>query len=400
MIPKKIWTIWLGGKMTELVRGCIETQKLPGYEHCLITLDNCYRGSQYVNDAIRAERWVKAADWLRMHYLYTEGGIYLDADMEVLPGKNFDDLLDCDLFVPREECGHYGNCGLGSIAGQPDLKVYLDRVESNFKGDGDLVYDPGIRAFSDVFWLAERSSERSSDKSRMRILTPDYFFPYNHQTNRTEITANTRVFHHYAKSWVAPEFNPLPLVSIIIPTLGRPNGLQRCIDSIQRLNYPHHRVETIIVDGPDTVPEKVRRGLEQSHGNLIVYAANDMEFTPDSLWLAVDASKKHGLVAFASGPLYPDRGNICEHFLIRRDMIEKVGEIFSTRFHHVGCDNLLWAKCSALGEAYRCEEARVLHHHFTAGAEMDDVYQKGWSKVEEDREILREELKELEFFKQ
>ena len=392
MIPKKIWTIWLGGEMPELAKVCIETQKLPGYEHCLITLDNCYRGSQYVNDAIEAKRWVKAADWLRMYYLYTEGGIYLDADMEVLPGKNFDHLLDCDMFIPREECGHYANCGLGAVAGQPALKAYLDRVENNFKGAGDLVYEPGIRTFSDILWLA--------DKSKIVMLSPDSFFPYNWQTCRTTITPNTLVFHHYAKSWVLPEFNPLPLVSIIIPTLGRPVGLQRCIDSIQRLNYPRHRVETIVVEGPETVPEKVKRGLELSHGNLIVYAANDMEFTPDSLWLAVDASKKHGLVSFASGPLYPDNGNICEHFLIRRDMIEKVGEIFSTRFHHVGCDNLLWAKCSALGEAYRCEPARVIHHHFTAGAEMDDVYQKGWSKVEEDREILREELEGLEFFRQ
>jgi hypothetical protein len=366
----------------------METHKIPGYKYKIITLDNCFKDSKYVNEAISAKRWVKASDWLRMHELYVNGGIHLDADMEVLPGKNFDHLLDCDMFIPMEECGHYGNAGLGSIPGHPILKNYLNRISNNFQGAGDLVYEPGIRAFSDVCWIA--------DKTKIKLLPPHIFFPYNHDTRQTVIKSDTLVFHHYAKSWVTEEFNPLPIVSIIIPTLGRPEGLARCIDSIKHSKYPQHRIQIITMEGPDTVPVKVAEGLKQCKGNLIIYAANDMTFHPDAIYNAVEASKKHGLVTFSSGELYPDHGNICEHFLIRKDTIAKIGgQIFDTGFHHVGCDNLLWAQCQKIGEAYRCENACVTHNHFTKGAPIDAVYETGWSKVNEDREHLQNKLREL-----
>ena len=388
MIPKRIYTIWLSEKpMPELVTKCIASQKIPGYQHILITLDNCDRESQYVRECIEAKHWVKASDYLRMYYLYTEGGIYLDADMEILPGKNFDHLLNCKMYIPKEECGHAGNCGLGAEPRQQVLKTYLDRVENNFKGSGDLVYDPGIRCFSDVIWLA--------DKTDMIFLPPHVFFPYNHQTRKTEIKPDTLCFHHFMKSWVSSEFFPLPLVSIIIPSLGRPEGLKRCLASILASNYPQHMIETLIIDGEKNVPLKVQEGYEKAHANLIIYAANDMEFDKDCIRNAVEASKKHGLIAFNSGKVYPDEGNICAHFLIRRDIVEKIGQIFNTRFHHVGVDNLLWAQCKKMNEAYYCNEAKIIHHHFSSGAEMDSIYRLGWSKVDEDRKILQEELARL-----
>ena len=392
VIPKKIFTIWLNDQQgfPPLVQKCIETQKLQGYEHKLITLENCFKGCKYVNDAIAAKKWVKASDWLRMHELYINGGIHLDADMEVLPGKNFDHLLNCDMYIPMEECGHFGNAGLGSIPGHPILKKYLDRVADNFQGTGDLVYEPGIRAFTDVCWIA--------DKTGVILIPPHVFFPYNHDSRKTEIKPDTLVFHHYAKTWVTEEFNPLPIVSIIIPTLGRAEGLEKCIESIKQSKYPQHRLQVIVVDGQETVPCKVANTLKDCTGNLIIYAANDMTFHPDAILNAVEASKKHGLVAFSSGELYPDNGNICEHFLIRRDIIPKInGQIFDTGFHHVGCDNFLWAQCTKLGEAYRCEDAKVTHNHFTKGSEMDEVYQKGWSNVERDRKYLADKLEGLKY---
>jgi len=366
---------------------CVETQKIKGYSHKIITLENCFKGSKYVNDALKAKKWVKASDWLRMHELYVNGGIYLDADIEILPGKNFDHLLDTELFFAREENRLCSNAVVGSVSGNPIIKKYLDNVTNNFIGAGDMVFEPGIRLFSDMFW--------DKDKTNITELTMDYFFPYNNNTYETKYTKNTITFHHFLSSWATT--NQLPVVSFIIPTLGREEGLKRCLESIWKLNYPNDLKEIIIEENiNDTVPVKVAMGLAKSHGALIVYAANDMEFTPDSLIKAVNASKKKGLVSFNSGPVYPDKGNINEHFLIRRDIIDKIGgEIFNTRFHHVGCDNLLWAQCDKLGEAIRCEDAIIIHHHFTKGAQMDDVYNIGWSKVEEDRKILKEELNKL-----
>lgn len=186
-----------------------------------------------------------------------------------------------------------------------------------------------------------------------------------------------------------------PTVTFVLPTLGRPEGLERCLKSIREIDYPQDLIETIVLDGDGTVSQKVAAGLDQSTGQYIVYASNDTEFTRDSLKEAIKASKENNkaLVAFNTGDILPDEGNICEHFLIRKDFIPQIdGEIFDTEFHHVGVDNLLWAKCKALDQAYRCQSAVVNHYHFTKGAKMDEVYNKGWSKVQEDRELLKKKL--------
>lgn len=186
----------------------------------------------------------------------------------------------------------------------------------------------------------------------------------------------------------------VPRVTFLIPTLGRPEGLQRCLDSINNLNYPKELIEIIVLEGDDTVPKKMARGLYQAKNEYIVFASNDTEFTPDSLYNALQVD--NGLVAFNTGELLPDEGNICEHFLIRKSFVKRLGgEIFDTEFNHVGCDNLLWAKAKRLGENSRAVDAIVNHYHFTRGQLFDSVYEKGWSKVKEDRAILAEKLIEF-----
>ena len=191
----------------------------------------------------------------------------------------------------------------------------------------------------------------------------------------------------------------LPTVSIILPTLGRPDGLERCLRSIVGLDYPGDKVDIFIFTGEGTVPEKVQEGVKQAKGEYLVYAANDMEFDPACLREAIKDSREQEsrLVSFNGGPLLPDRGNICEHFLIHRSLVGQLenGQIFSTDFHHVGCDNWLWAQAEMLDEAFHSERARVIHRHFSKNGTMDEVYEKGWSKVEEDRETLKRKLNTL-----
>lgn len=188
----------------------------------------------------------------------------------------------------------------------------------------------------------------------------------------------------------------LPKVSILLPSLGRPQGLERVRKSIASLNYLKEKIELIEeINTEGTVPEKVDRMYKKATGDVMVFAANDIEFTPDSLIQAVlvHLKQKKGLVAFNTGELLPDQGNICEHFLVSRETIERIGGvIFDLDLFHVGCDNLLWAKCLKLGEAVRADKAIVHHFHFTKGAVFDDTYQLSWSRVEEDRAKLKEKL--------
>ena len=187
----------------------------------------------------------------------------------------------------------------------------------------------------------------------------------------------------------------VPKISILLPTMNkRPEGLKRCLYSIDKLNYPKELIEIIILDGEGTVPEKVARGLWQSKGEYIVFAADDMEFEKDCIWEALQEDK--GLVGFNAGPVSMDNGNICEHFMIKKDFVKEIGGmIFDTEFHHVGCDNLLYHQALKKNQFAWSPKAIITHNHFSKGAEYDEVYAKGWSQVENDRKILERKLQEL-----
>ena len=199
----------------------------------------------------------------------------------------------------------------------------------------------------------------------------------------------------------------LPMITFVIPTLGRPEGLKRCVDSIKALDYPQNLIEIIVKEDSFEnrvgVPKLLKQGVAESKGEWIVSASNDTEFTPKSIIEAL-LSAPDGFVSFNTGDLYPDESNQCEHFMIRKDIIAKIGEIFDTDFFHCGCDNLLWAKMKKLGIAKRCEKAIVKHYHFaqTGRANVDfkklvsdPVYELAYSHIEEDRALLKKKLAEL-----
>ena len=194
----------------------------------------------------------------------------------------------------------------------------------------------------------------------------------------------------------------LPSVSIILPTL-RPDGLERTLASIKALDYPKEKGEVVVVrDEPRLgVARRVAEGVAKAKGEWLVYAADDMEFTPDCLKAAYRLAHTTGnkFIAFKSGPVSPDEGNICEHFMLHRSLLDILpkGEVFDTDFHHVGVDNLLWAIMQKAGEVIRCDEARIIHHHFSRGASMDDVHKIGWNpeRVARDRALLKEKLAAL-----
>ena len=192
----------------------------------------------------------------------------------------------------------------------------------------------------------------------------------------------------------------VPFVSIILPTLGREKELQRCLASIAALHYPQDRLETLVLDHPErSVPLKVHLGAQQALGEILCYAANDCEFTPVSMnWAVAACMRSKGLVAFNTGRVSPSKGNICEHFVIHRELIPQIGGyIFDLDFHHVGVDNLLWAQAEALGKAERSDLAVLKHYHFSkpGGLPMDEVYKRGWSKTHQDRKTLAAKLELL-----
>lgn len=195
-IPKTIFTIWLSDKeeIPPAVKACYLSQQLEGYEHKLITLENCYR-NKYIQDAIDAKQWGKACDYLRCYYLIKEGGIYLDADILMLPGKNFDRLLYANMFAAHENNGFINTAVLGAKRGSKLLIDHLKEVEEKFKGNDGKYFESSIELFTPRYYDATKRGE-------VLLLHPEFFYPYDHQKNTINITNDSVCLHLFLKTWV------------------------------------------------------------------------------------------------------------------------------------------------------------------------------------------------------
>lgn len=424
-IPKKITTAWFSenGYMPDLVKKCIASQKIEGYEHKVITLEDLPKDNKYINECLANphgnKKWVKLTDYVRMLTLL-EGGWFCDADLEFTSKDKRSQELRSDLklednpeyklqdtlsqfeneqFVIGEEgCETIANgivlgvAIIGSVPDHPLVKAWIHEVETRFSGLDDKCYESSMDIINSI---------GPAYQNKVTILPKDYFYPYDHQKDELKITDNTVAIHWFNRSWLGPSIPTTETVDIIIPHLGanREQGLRDLMDSIGKLNYPMDLVSIRIMDGEDSVPVKVKEGVELSNSKYIVFAANDMTFDKECIRNAIEYSKEFNksLVSFNEGFLLPDEGNICTHFLVKRGFLPLLenGEIFSTDFNHVGCDNYLWAQASKLGEAAWCENARITHNHFSKTNNYDSTYEKGWKNAEQDRITLKEKLAKL-----
>lgn len=191
-IPKNLITIWLGPEMPELVKECVLTHHLLGWNQIHVTNDDYYH-CRYVDECVEAGKFGKACDFLRMFYLEKYGGVYIDMDTKVL--KSFDDVLDNEMFVCEEENKFIANGIIGVVPNHPMIKHYLEVVETNFIGSGDLVFQPGMFLWTEMVKYSQWTPN-------IKIYPAEWFLPYNHQTKITNITENTHTMHYYLKSWV------------------------------------------------------------------------------------------------------------------------------------------------------------------------------------------------------
>lgn len=145
MIPKTIHYCWFSGdEKPDLVKRCIESwhKYLPNYEiKCWNGNSFDFESVDYVREAMEIKAYAHASDYVRLYALYTEGGIYLDSDVEVF--RSFDELLGNRFFSGIEQfpiyysrhkisgmCNHIQAAIMGSEKGHPYLKDCLDKYNT------------------------------------------------------------------------------------------------------------------------------------------------------------------------------------------------------------------------------------------------------------------------------
>ena len=99
-IPKKLHYVWIGdSEKPEIFNKCLKSwqEKMPDYEIVEINkenfdLDDHIARNKFLRECYKRKLWAYIADYVRIHYLYENGGIYLDTDMEIV--KDFSSLFE------------------------------------------------------------------------------------------------------------------------------------------------------------------------------------------------------------------------------------------------------------------------------------------------------------------
>lgn len=196
-MPRNAFTLWLGdAPMPKLVEGCIESQRefTKGWGTRVIRTADIPRDIPYVEQALASGKIVKAADYMRLWWLFHHGGVYFDADMELL--RPFpEEMLTDSLFAGLERNGWINTGVIGAEPGHPILKKCMEVMESNFRGDDDKVFEAGGETFTRTVYgmgVAEHG---------VRLYEPEVFAPYDHMAQTVNVTDNSVAYHHFMVSW-------------------------------------------------------------------------------------------------------------------------------------------------------------------------------------------------------
>ena len=207
MIPRIIHYCWFGrGPMPELALKCIDSwhKFMPEYQYKLWNEDNFdIESVPYVKEAYKSRKFAFVTDYVRLYALFTEGGIYMDTDVEVL--KPYDDLLSLPGFT-----GYEGSKFMppvtGTMASEPGNAWVKEQLEAYgslhfIKPDGTLDTTTNTVRISEIMkkggFIQNGKKQVYKD---MHIFPVDYFCP-RQTTGEYLLTENTYCDHHFMGSW-------------------------------------------------------------------------------------------------------------------------------------------------------------------------------------------------------
>ena len=210
MIPKKIHYCWFGGNpLPEDAKHYIESWRkyCPDYEikewnESNFDLDMF----PYVREAYDSRKFAFVSDVARLYALYTEGGIYMDTDVEVL--KPLDEFLKYEGVSGFESSTQIPTGLMASRDLHPLVKEWLDDYAGKhfIKEDGSFDLTTNVRRITNIClkhgFVANGKLQTVAD---FTFFPSDVFCPKSHETGVIICTENTVTIHHFAGSWLSDD---------------------------------------------------------------------------------------------------------------------------------------------------------------------------------------------------
>lgn len=202
---------------------------------------------------------------------------------------------------------------------------------------------------------------------------------------------------------------PIPLISILIPVLDRPDNAAKVATSIREVAQVDTEILFLLSpDDPDELhavqetgeryavvvwpagdgdyARKINAGYRMTQGEWIFTAADDLTFHDN--WDLHALASANGFSVIGTQDLCNGavkRGRHSTHTLVRREYVRAVGSTFSDGpdvvlhegYSHQWVDVELVAAAQGRAEWIFAGDSVVEHHHPICGeAEMDDTYRK------------------------
>jgi mannosyltransferase OCH1-like enzyme len=206
LIPKIIHYCWLGQTpQSDIIKRCIESWEkvLPDYELKLWDETNVPLDNDYARAAYAARAWSRLSNHVRYHALYTEGGIYLDTDVEVL--RDFAPLLHHKCFLGFEQELCVNSAVFGAQPRHPFLKRCAELTQSLFAATGDFPRSPQV--VTGLLKELGLGDNRLQELEDITVYPTEYFYPYPWYGSFSPdcITENTYCVHYWEGSWLKQE---------------------------------------------------------------------------------------------------------------------------------------------------------------------------------------------------
>ncbi|MBN4084743.1 glycosyl transferase [Flavobacteriaceae bacterium AH-315-B10] len=217
MIPKIIHYCWLSGEeYPQDIKNNIASWKamLPDYEFMLWDTKRFDMSkSVWAQQAFETKKYAFASDLIRLHAVYTYGGIYMDTDVEVL--KSFDDLLDLPYFMGVEQNSIIEAAVFGSVKKSQWLLICMQHYNNRsfVKEDGtyDMLVLPKVmelrlKGMKNIIRMEESQVQKVKymlkNEDSLFLFPFEYFSAKNIESGEFSITKNTYTIHHFNSSWM------------------------------------------------------------------------------------------------------------------------------------------------------------------------------------------------------
>lgn len=206
-IPKIIHYCWFGtNEIPDMEKRCIESwsRMLPEYEIMFwneSTFD--INSVEYVKQAYEAKKYAFVSDYVRMHALYTYGGVYFDTDVEVI--ADITKYLDNNVFIGFENKTMVGTGIIGAKSGTDILEKMLHYYKNHsfVNKNGNIDTTTNVQILTEMLLklkFEKKNSEQELDG--IHVYERDIFCPKKMDDGSFRITDRTVTIHRFSGSWL------------------------------------------------------------------------------------------------------------------------------------------------------------------------------------------------------